>query len=101
MRQRLCVGHFRGYATRTRRGRHLRRCVNSHYLCAGCRNPLRKLSVAAAKVENALAGLSGQPLQHTVGQLMHKRAIAAIRCRIPCLRHSNQPPGFSLKEITA
>ena len=80
-----------------RRGQHLRRCVHAHDDCAGGDKPSGQLAIAAAQVENALAGLRRQPFEHPIGQFMHKCAVLLIGARIPRLRH-RQPPLASVAD---
>ena len=43
--------------------------------CAGCGDALCELSVAAAEVEDVLAGLRCEPLQHSAGEAVHKCSV--------------------------
>ena len=79
------------YSARARRSYHLRRSVDADDAGAGIGNLFRQLPVAASKVEDALARLGGEPLEHTSSQFMDECAIAAIGFRIPGLLHRLSP----------
>ena len=51
------------HAACARRRDHLRRGINARYACARGSDSLRELAIAAAEVENALAGLRSEPLE--------------------------------------